>query len=124
VEVTATILGALRVSAAEREQLRSLVDLAGLANVDMRIVPDHGGWHPGLGGPFVLYEFPDSPAVVHFEHYSSGAFDQNEDDVKAYRTAIKKIVDRAMTPNDSINLVAQVIVDKWSKNDEVLLGQI
>jgi hypothetical protein len=53
VEVTATILGALRVSAAEREQLRSLVDLAGLANVDMRIVPDHGGWHPGLGGPFV-----------------------------------------------------------------------
>lgn len=107
-----------------REQLRSLINLGGLANVEIRVVPSYCGWHPGVGGPFVLYEFSDAPAVVHFEHYSSGAFNQDEDDVKAYRGAIRKIGHRAMMPSDSIDLIAQMIVDRWSKNDEMLLGQV
>ncbi|MGI8312304.1 helix-turn-helix domain-containing protein [Saccharopolyspora hattusasensis] len=100
------------------DQLRHLLTIAERSNVVIRIVPQRVGWHPGLMGPFVLYDFADSPSVVHFEHYSSGAFDQNEDDVKAYRNAIKRLASFALSARDSNEFIARLIVDEWSENGE------
>ncbi len=88
-----------------RDQLRFLLELAARDNVTIQVVPPDVGWHPGLAGPFVLYDFPDSPAVVHFEHYSSGAFVPDDDDVLAYRQAVTRILELAMSPAVTVDLI-------------------
>ncbi|GAA2817598.1 helix-turn-helix transcriptional regulator [Saccharopolyspora taberi] len=79
------------------DQLQHLLELGARDNVVIRVVPARVGWHPGVAGPFVLYDFPDSPPVVHFEHYSSGAFVPDDDDVQAYRHAVDSISRVALT---------------------------
>ncbi|MGI8309051.1 helix-turn-helix domain-containing protein [Saccharopolyspora hattusasensis] len=99
------------------EQLRYLIKASDeFPNVDLRVVPTRVGWHPGTAGPFVLYEFPDSPPFVHFEHYSSGAFVTNSDDIEAYRKAVAKISKYAYSHADSVGFIGQVIVEEYHKN--------
>ncbi|MCA1189790.1 MULTISPECIES: helix-turn-helix transcriptional regulator [unclassified Saccharopolyspora] len=90
-------------------QLAHLVVMAAKSNVTIRVVPLRVGWHPGWSGPFVVYEFPAAPAVVHFEHYSSGAFVPVEHDVKEYRTASQRIRDVALGAADSLDYLAKAL---------------
>lgn len=78
-------------------------------NVDIHIVPRGNGWHPGWAGPFVLYEFPDSSPIVHFEHYSSGAFVSAEHDVEAYRGAIERLRAIAKDATESMDAIGEVV---------------
>ncbi|QUH00982.1 helix-turn-helix transcriptional regulator [Saccharopolyspora erythraea] len=89
-----------------REQLERLVERAARPNITIQIVPQRLGWHPGLAGPFVLYEFPDTSPVVHFEHHSSGAFIPSEHDVLEYQKAVDWLGGIALTPAESVSLVA------------------
>lgn len=93
------------------DQLHHLLEFAHRDNITIRIVRRCTGWHPGVAGPFVLYEFPDSPAVVHFEHYSSGAFVPDADDVHAYRSAVQLITKVALSPEETVRFM-RLIVDK------------
>lgn len=90
------------------DQLRDLNRKARLRNVVIRIVRLGVGWHPGSAGPFVLYEFPDAPPVVHFEHFSSGAFVPDSADVDAYRWAIEYLEKVAMSPAATTRLIAEI----------------
>jgi transcriptional regulator with XRE-family HTH domain len=90
-------------------QLRHLREMAERPNITVQIVPARIGWHPGLAGPFVLYDFPDTPPVVYLEHYSSAAFIPTKHDVERYRKAADKLRAIAMTPADSSAFVAKVI---------------
>jgi hypothetical protein len=54
--VTRRIIGG---TAVMRQQVRKLVELASRPHVTIEIVPFGVGVHPGLQGPFVIYEFPD-----------------------------------------------------------------
>lgn len=91
------------------EQLRYLHKMSQHSNVTLRIVRSGSGWHPGLHGPFIYYEFPDSEPVVHFEHYSSGAFIQDDKDVNAYRYVIDAIREKAADKKTSSRLVADTV---------------
>lgn len=90
-------------------QLAHLLAMAARPKVTIRVVPLRVGWHPGWAGPFVVYEFPAAPAVVHFEHYSSGAFVPVEHDVKEYRTASQRIRDVALGEADSLDYLAKAL---------------
>ncbi|MGI8312435.1 helix-turn-helix domain-containing protein [Saccharopolyspora hattusasensis] len=87
------------------EQLRHLIKVAEQPNVSIQVVPQRAGWHPGSPGPFVFYEFKDTPPVVHFEHHSSGAFNQDEDDIRAYRKAIDEMSRIALGQAEAIDLI-------------------
>ncbi|MER6990124.1 DUF5753 domain-containing protein [Saccharopolyspora hirsuta] len=89
------------------EQLDQLVEFASRDNIAVRMVPLRTGWHPGLLGPFVLYEFDDITPVVHFEHYSSGAFIPAEHDVDEYRSAIQQIESLAMDERTSVEFIVE-----------------
>ncbi|GAA3353603.1 helix-turn-helix transcriptional regulator [Saccharopolyspora gregorii] len=93
-------------------QLAHLVAMAARPNVTIRVVPLRVGWHPGWSGPFVVYDFPSAPAVVHFEHYSSGAFVPVEHDVKEYRTASQRIRDVALGEVDSLDYLTKAL-QEW-----------
>jgi transcriptional regulator with XRE-family HTH domain len=95
------------------EQLRHLIKLSEQTNVTLQVAPQRVGWHPGLTGPFILFEFSDAPSVIYFEHYSSGAFVPDCDDVKSYKRAIENFHAIALRPRESIDLIARIVVDEW-----------
>lgn len=89
-------------------QLGSLTEAP--SNVTVQAVPIDRGWHPGLAGPFILYEFAESPAIVHLEPYRSSSFVYNEHDVEDYRRAAETLrKELAMSPEDSRKFIADVI---------------
>lgn len=90
------------------DQLRHLITMSEQDNITVQVVPPRIGWHSGLAGPFVLYDFPDAPAVVHLEHYSSGVFIPNEDNVQVYRTAVDEIRGVARSPAVTRKLLAEI----------------
>ncbi|MDV6014681.1 helix-turn-helix transcriptional regulator [Haloechinothrix sp. LS1_15] len=89
-------------------QLSNLLDVP--RNVTVQVVPMGNGMHPGLAGPFILYEFEHSPAIVHVEHWASSAFVYNDHDVEDYRKAADTLRDEAaMSPADSAELIASAV---------------
>jgi transcriptional regulator with XRE-family HTH domain len=90
------------------EQLRHLMRFAELRSVTLRVIAEHGDWHPGLMGPFVLYEFPTAPAIVHLEHHRSGVFVFDSDDVAVYKIAADTLREKAMSPDQSKGLIAEI----------------
>ena len=96
------------------EQLRHLITMGSAPNISIRIVPRDIGFHPGMAGPFVFYEFDDAPPVVHFEHHRSAAFNQDADDAKSYRNVVVALNGVAKSEQDSTEFIAQVLIDEWS----------
>lgn len=90
------------------EQLHHLMEATELANVTIRVVPAHGDWHPGLMGPFVLYEFNTAPAIVHLEHHRSGVFLFDQDDIAQYKIAAATIRREALSIDQSAVLIAEI----------------
>ncbi|GDY34008.1 DUF5753 domain-containing protein [Gandjariella thermophila] len=90
-------------------QLHHLREIAERSNIAVQIVPARIGWHPGLAGPFVLYDFPDTPSVVYLEHYSSAAFIPHKHEVERYRKAADKLRAIAMNAADSSAFISKVI---------------
>jgi transcriptional regulator with XRE-family HTH domain len=88
-------------------QLRFLEELAQRSNVDLRIVPDETDFFPGLEGPFLLLEFADRTPVAHLEARRSGLFFHQAKDVAAYETAAEKVLREAMSPHDSVQIIAR-----------------
>lgn len=97
------------------DQLDYLVQQAAKPHITVRVVPSRPGWHPGLVGPFVLYEFPDSGPVMYFEHYSSGAFVPDENDTARYYSAIETMDELAKSPDASVEIMA-TIAKGWTNN--------
>ncbi|HWE88984.1 MAG TPA: helix-turn-helix transcriptional regulator [Pseudonocardiaceae bacterium] len=99
------------------EQLHYLIELGVRPNIDLRVISSNIGWHPGSTGPFVLYEFPDSGSVVHFEHHSSGAFVPDEHDIKQYESAIEVLKEIAKSPEVSREFITD-IAKGWANHRE------
>lgn len=91
------------------DQLGYLVKAAELDTVTVQVVPVGEGWHPGLAGPFVLYDFAAEPSIVHLEHHRSGAFLYDNDDVTAYKEAAAMVREAAMSARRSQKLIVDVI---------------
>ncbi|MEU5846137.1 helix-turn-helix domain-containing protein [Saccharopolyspora shandongensis] len=91
------------------EQLRRLVELNGKNGTTIQIVPTGGGWHPGLMGPFVIYGFEESPAIIAMENHRSSVFLYEDDDVVTYRRASAAIRRAAISPEDSSAFVLDVV---------------
>jgi transcriptional regulator with XRE-family HTH domain len=95
----------------QASQLRHILAMAERPNIDIRIVQPGHGWHPGMVGSFVIYDFANSPSIVHIEHYSSSAFVYEEHDVEAFQAAARVVRGVAMSPTHSTELIASVITE-------------
>lgn len=98
------------------EQLRMLLELGKLPNVDLRVVPLTSGWHPGLEGPFTLIE--SEPPVVQLENRRSGLFLHEKEDVDTYRQAADTVLREAMSPGDSAGLIAEIANEMERRHDD------
>jgi transcriptional regulator with XRE-family HTH domain len=91
------------------DQVKDLERMASLPNVELRIVPNGVGWHPALEGPFDLVEFDDKDPVVQLENRRSGLFFHRPEDTALYQNAVSKVRRVAMSPEESMGLIAEVI---------------
>jgi hypothetical protein len=89
------------------DQLRFLVKLGESDTISVQIVRSYQGWHPGLNGPFVLYDFDGAPSIVLLEHHRTGAFVTEPDDIAGYKSAVDRINRLAMSPADSLTLITR-----------------
>lgn len=90
-------------------QLRTLLDIAALPVVDLRIVPFTADWAPDLEGMFDMFAFRDDrEPVVHLENRRSALVLHEPDDVEAYRAAADIVMSVAMSPEASAGLIADV----------------
>lgn len=73
----------------------------------LQVVPTSVGAHPGLDGPFVLFEFKNHEDLVHVECRGSTSFLEELEHVMAARDALGWLCDVALSPEDSAELVLQ-----------------
>jgi hypothetical protein len=90
-------------------QLRYLLELADLRNVEIRVIPYGSGWHPGLEGAFLAIESHEDRTVVYVEMRDTGLFLHEEDTVNIYRHAADSVLKVAMNPQASREFIAAVI---------------
>lgn len=91
-------------------QLAHVRDVTARDNVKVQVLDLSGDWTPGHPGAFILYEFDDNmPPTVYLEHYRSGAFLVDEADVAAYQAAAESLRRVAMSPEQSVGLIADAI---------------
>lgn len=98
-------------------QLEHLIEMAARPNIELRIVPDHRGWHPGLEGAFTLIEAArtaagkrpnNSGSIVFVGTRRSVLMLHETRDVDAYKRAIDHISAASMKPDSSVNFIADV----------------
>jgi transcriptional regulator with XRE-family HTH domain len=93
------------------EQFRFLVRAAQPRNITIRVVPEGVGYHPGLRGHFVIFDFEHLSSVVHIEHIRGSAHVYDGDHVAAYRAAAEAMSALALSEQDSLALIRGVIAE-------------
>lgn len=91
-----------------RRQLRHLVDAAERTNITVRVVPLQSGAHAGLRGSFATLDFADEPSLVYFANQATSMFLDEKEDVAAYRVALSNILNVAMEPAESVELISTI----------------
>jgi transcriptional regulator with XRE-family HTH domain len=90
------------------QQIRHLVSAARQDNITVRVVEASVGAHPGLGGPFVIYDFESHPSLVLMENRGSSAFLEEAQYLAAAREALRRLHEVALPVEDSIDLMTNI----------------
>lgn len=104
-------------------QLDRLLEMADWETVTAQVVPFAAGWHPGLTGAFVLVERDEADPVVHIEIPDSGLFLHEPKDTAGYRRAIDMVSRSALSPAESVGLIADVMSELQHEGDQVDLEE-
>ena len=94
-----------------REQLEHLRDMAGLPNVDVRIVPFSAGAHAGVLGSFVVMRFRDErdPALAYVETIAGQLFVEKASEVREYEDAFDRLTKKALRAEDTMAVIAAAV---------------
>jgi transcriptional regulator with XRE-family HTH domain len=92
-----------------RDQLGRIVQLAAEEKVTVQVIPFHVGAHGSADSNFDLLEFSGSPlpALVFVEGLVSHLYLERPSEIARYREALEYLRDAALSPKDSVNLVAE-----------------
>lgn len=89
-------------------QVRHLVSMGSQCNVAVRVIPTEVGAHPGISGPFVIYDFRSQPGLVYLENRASSAFLEESEHVAAAREAHRRLQHVALSEDDSVDLMNRI----------------
>lgn len=92
-----------------RGQLRHLLELAGLRNVDLQIMPTKREAHVGLAGPMYVLETRDQQRLVYFEGQKGSVLLSDPKDVSDVNMRYSILRSQALTPEDSTSLLEKVL---------------
>lgn len=89
-------------------QLRQLVELASLPNIEIQVVPYDIGAHPAMDSNFAVLEFGGSaPDVVYVEGLSGWTYLERQQDLERYRSVFERLCRVALNPRESMDLLGK-----------------
>ena len=96
-----------------RGQLERLIEATKLPNVTLQILPFDSGAHPAMVGSFSVLRFPDEelPDVVYLEHLTSALYLNKPDEVDQYLHVMESICVRAAAPDQTVELLDQILAE-------------
>lgn len=92
-------------------QLAHLMELAGRPRVVLQIMPFLAGGHAGLMGAFTLLTLGGGQEVAYTESAGSSQLIERPEDVESFALAFDALRAQALSPDASIDLIAQVMKD-------------
>lgn len=94
-----------------RAQLLHLMELAELPNVKVQIIPFSVGAYPAVGSPFTILSFPHEQHddVVYLQSLWRGEYVERPDDRAPYACRFVGLQKLALSPGESLELVADVL---------------
>ena len=90
-------------------QLERLIEIADLPNVRIQVIPFTLGAHPGVESNFNILDMPSpTPGVVFVEGLVGFLYLERADDLERYHTIFDRLQSIALSPKDTINLIAKI----------------
>jgi transcriptional regulator with XRE-family HTH domain len=94
-------------------QLDRLTELASMPNVTMQIIAYRAGAHAAMDSTFNILDFAGNvPSVVYVEGLVGWIYLDRPQDLDRYQQVFKHLREKALSPQESINLIAE-IADKY-----------
>jgi hypothetical protein len=99
-------------------QLRHLLELAELPNIDLQVLPAAKGAHPGLTGAFAILEFPETweADVVYLETLTRNTYLAEPYEVHRYSLAYRHLSAMALDPGETKALLARRVKAQEAKS--------
>lgn len=95
-----------------REQLERLLELSGLPNITIQIVPYHLSGYAAEGSFTVLrFGEPELPDIVYVEHLSGALYLDNQAEIELYSRALDRLTVEAETPDRSRQVLTKVLAE-------------
>jgi transcriptional regulator with XRE-family HTH domain len=93
-----------------REQLEALVAATKLPNLTLQVVPFSAGGHTALNG-FTILRFPDRQMtdVVYVEQLTNALYLDKREEIDAYALAMDRLAVISATPDESVNLLNDIM---------------
>jgi transcriptional regulator with XRE-family HTH domain len=93
-----------------RAQLARLVEIAGLPQVTIQVVPFARGGHAAAGGSFSVLRFaePEVPDIVYIEQLTSALYLDSREDVDHYLEVMDNLSAQALAPARSAQFLAEI----------------
>ncbi|MFB9601416.1 helix-turn-helix domain-containing protein [Streptomyces roseofulvus] len=92
-----------------REQRQHLAELAALPNVTLQVIEERKGAHPGLAGPFAIFEFETQSPVVYVDSPAGNLYLEKRADVRKFSATFDLLRASALDPADTIALLRRTI---------------
>jgi hypothetical protein len=91
-------------------QLSHLIEIAGLPNITLQVMPFADGAHIAMDGSFVVLRFPGPvPSyLVYLEHMTGQLVIENEGEAYHYVLSFDRLRGSALEPDDSIAFITQI----------------
>jgi transcriptional regulator with XRE-family HTH domain len=97
---------------AMRRQIKRLVDESAKPAVTIEVVPLAAGEHPGMQGPFMLFEFPDAEDedALYLEGPSDSRFNRDDpEEISSFRDRFEILRDRSLGRQGSADFLRQLV---------------
>jgi transcriptional regulator with XRE-family HTH domain len=100
-----------------REQMRRLLDVTQLPNVNLQILPFEAGEHSYLGGSAALLEFPEIAHldVVYLEGLAGDYYEEQPTEVGRYRQEFERLSQKALDQNASAGMIKRLL-DRYGED--------
>jgi transcriptional regulator with XRE-family HTH domain len=99
---------------AMRRQIQRLLDESGKPTVTIEVVPFSAGAHPGMQGPFMLFEFPDAADddALYLEGPSDIRLNRDDaEEISRFRERFELLRELSLGPQGSIDLLRRLLAE-------------
>jgi transcriptional regulator with XRE-family HTH domain len=96
-----------------RSQLDHIAALANRPRITVQVLPFRAGAHPAMDGSFIILGFPEAadPDVAYLESQTGSLYLEKQPEVERYQAMFNHLVAKALGPEESVNLIAQVAAE-------------